>query len=868
MKRGRVVCGLIALMLLWGIAVGQGMVAAGKILHGPIGKVALWGDYSVTASGSELLVFDSDAVLERTVNLGSAVRDVVVLGDEAFAVCDGGNLFSVDIASGTIDGESHISDTLNTLSIAGSYLYVGGERTLYTVSLSGSGFSTMGIETEISLPSRVTAMGGSNNFLAVGLNDGGVRLYDALGTLMDVANTAGIVRDVAITDSGYLYAAAGRDGLVIFHLNDAGSLERIAVASLSSEPRAIALNGDVAYIACGLTGIVAMDISDKSSPSIMDNWSNGHYFYDVVAAGEIVAGAAWVGGIEILDAADPEALTERAVYDMVGFANKVVQRDDYLYVAFSAGGLITADVADPISPSVVDREPSSAANDIALGRNYLYLLDQVEGIKTYDLSYPSHPVLVSTVTVDGFPRAIAANNDYLFVVDYAGAIHTYSLSNPAHPVDIGGRSTSYSLSDIVLNSRFAFLSAGINGVVVYDIHYNPSTPLFVNALDIGGNVEKIAIDPGMNKLAVATDDGEIHLIDVGSVYAMSEIGNIATGRTIADIAISNGYLFAATGSSGLYLYDAINPDDIELTEHISSFNALGISMDDQKGLVSLVLGSDGVEIVNARDIISPKLIFHRGWNAISPSVLINDPATLVAISHIALASYWYNPATRFYTTSTSLSPDAGFFLLANRDTTLYVTGERVISYTAHIEPGWNLVSFGCFRRPLSFIHSLGDYIIPTLYWYNPESRAYEVEDTYIHPDRAYWFISHIAADIEVSPTGMEMLRVVAGGSAEGGIPPLPPRNGVSIPSSFRIAAAYPNPFNSTVTFRVELPAEGDVAVDIYDVTGRRVLDEIKLLPVGTSILEWTPMPNTPAGIYTAVVRSDFGTKTVKVMYLK
>ena len=143
-----------------------------------------------------------------------------------------------------------------------------------------------------------------------------------------------------------------------------------------------------------------------------------------------------------------------------------------------------------------------------------------------------------------------------------------------------------------------------------------------------------------------------------------------------------------------------------------------------------------------------------------------------------------------------------------------------------------------------------------------------MEDTYIHPDRAYWFISRVTADIEVSPTGMEMLRVVAGGSAEGGIPPLPPQNGVSTPSSFRIAAAYPNPFNSTVTLRVELPAESDVKVNIYDVTGRQILDEIKPLPVGTSTLKWTPTPSTPAGIYTAVVKSDFGTKTVKVMYLK
>ncbi|MBS1261994.1 MAG: hypothetical protein MAG453_01332 [Calditrichaeota bacterium] len=45
----------------------------------------------------------------------------------------------------------------------------------------------------------------------------------------------------------------------------------------------------------------------------------------------------------------------------------------------------------------------------------------------------------------------------------------------------------------------------------------------------------------------------------------------------------------------------------------------------------------------------------------------------------------------------------------------------------------------------------------------------------------------------------------------------------SRPLSYSLAPVYPNPFNARATVRFTLPAPGEVAVSVHDVTGRRVL---------------------------------------------
>ena len=99
-------------------------------------------------------------------------------------------------------------------------------------------------------------------------------------------------------------------------------------------------------------------------------------------------------------------------------------------------------------------------------------------------------------------------------------------------------------------------------------------------------------------------------------------------------------------------------------------------------------------------------------------------------------------------------------------------------------------------------------------------------------------------------------------------PPQP--EGVSEPSetpaSFTLLQNYPNPFNSTTTITYTLPAQSNVALQVYNIRGQLVdvlLDRV--MPAGRHCLVWDAKQKT-SGIYIVRLRSD-GISNIKKLVL-
>ncbi len=73
--------------------------------------------------------------------------------------------------------------------------------------------------------------------------------------------------------------------------------------------------------------------------------------------------------------------------------------------------------------------------------------------------------------------------------------------------------------------------------------------------------------------------------------------------------------------------------------------------------------------------------------------------------------------------------------------------------------------------------------------------------------------------------------------------------GTALPSHMALSSNYPNPFNPSTTFRLSLPREEQVVVEVFDVAGRRV-DELAngVLSAGEHPVVWKPL-NRPSGMY-------------------
>lgn len=97
-------------------------------------------------------------------------------------------------------------------------------------------------------------------------------------------------------------------------------------------------------------------------------------------------------------------------------------------------------------------------------------------------------------------------------------------------------------------------------------------------------------------------------------------------------------------------------------------------------------------------------------------------------------------------------------------------------------------------------------------------------------------------------------------------PPPPPPDGV--PSLFSLSQNYPNPFNPSTTVEYELPIEGHVRVEVYNIVGQKVatlIDQTK--EAGVHYAEWDGS-DLSSGMYLIRAEYDNQVKTVKSVLVK
>ncbi len=95
----------------------------------------------------------------------------------------------------------------------------------------------------------------------------------------------------------------------------------------------------------------------------------------------------------------------------------------------------------------------------------------------------------------------------------------------------------------------------------------------------------------------------------------------------------------------------------------------------------------------------------------------------------------------------------------------------------------------------------------------------------------------------------------------------------SLPALAGLTGAWPNPFNPRVTLSFALPVSGGARLAVFDLRGREVaVLRDGALPAGTHTAAWDGRDDggraMPAGVYMAVLRTELGTTTRKLVLAK
>jgi hypothetical protein len=368
--------------------------------------------------------------------------------------------------------------------------------------------------------------------------------------------------------------------------------------------------------------------------------------YAFVAAGE--------GGLQIFDLAAQAPQHVSGQIKGQGNITHLALRDDFAYLADSAGALLIVNIADPQRPQQVARVALKQPPDaLCVDRGRVYLVSGKQ-LTILDVSVPGAPRLLVNHELAGAAKSVQVVEGYAYLAARQAGLKILDVHDPLHPREAGNFRGE--VQDVAVADGRAYLANGATGLTVLDVS-QPQTPRWLGSVNHLGEVSSLSYGEGY--VAVRNGRDELMLIDVHqpklprlvasyrSGYALNAISTVAVelipaapapAQRLVLAATSRGFetidfsalvpnvvnlganfggsrravirdniLFVADWFSGLHLYDISQP---ESPRHLSNFHTQGSS----KGVLvrgdyAFVADDDhGVQILDIKNPQQPRKI--------------------------------------------------------------------------------------------------------------------------------------------------------------------------------------------------------------------------------------------------------------------
>jgi len=258
----------------------------------------------------------------------------------------------------------------------------------------------------------------------------------------------------------------------------------------------------------------------------------------LVSAGHTLSG--W--GIRISDITNPHSPIFISECPVGESADRIFISGSYAYIRsewyydhYSFTTLYIADISNPQVPFVCSYYCEFFAdipiNDIFVQGSYAFLSAGDWGLKTFNISDPYGPYLVSNYDSSIVAYGIKVGGSYAYVGDRLKTLQIIDISDPTNPRSAGACSDSFPTNNICIQENYAFVAGGEKGIRIVDIT-DPQNPQIVDSFDTPG----LALD-------ISAKDDFIYIADAYSLITLHSpyVSGINEENTPASLFLSQSY---------------------------------------------------------------------------------------------------------------------------------------------------------------------------------------------------------------------------------------------------------------------------------------------------------------------------------------
>lgn len=433
----------------------------------------------------------------------------------------------------------------------------------------------------------------------------------------------------ATARSGNMVVFGEGSALTVADASDPLNPVRLGTALLPDAPRAIVLQGAMAYVADDQAGLRVVDFSDPRAPAEV-----GHLETLDRAANLALSGCALYlacdSALRVVDVSVPSVPREISVLPHVLGTCSVATSEGFVYLA-AEDALHIFDATDPLALREVGSKSGEeggplGSRSVVVRQKYAYCLGY-ETFHIVDASNPADPRLVGDEGADNYYGNLAVSGNTLVAPDYGG-LDLYDLTDPAHPAPLSTLQGYSAYATSVDGSRMTYSSGGTTLWMV-DLA-DPSVPVLQGSLLTDNDMLDVALQGDSAFLAMG--DGGLSILNLAAPGGPTEVGRYRSGGA-SRVIVKGSYAYIS--SNGITILDVSDP---------SCPVAVGVYPDIPGG--NLAVEGNTLCVASGPTLILVDVTDPAAAKEVGRFVGKGDNSVVAVLGDHAYVGYWYWPDSK------------------------------------------------------------------------------------------------------------------------------------------------------------------------------------------------------------------------------